>query len=180
MDKKYGKNPLGNFPEFNPWDLRLNNDVHMCHENHVIITKDLPEDDAMKFSRSDTKRIAHSYMRLLDQEKGVTPPEYRILQDINRIPRSLRRVLEAQGTRVDDKSNNAGRRFVEKEEKSKNWGGKREKKQLSAIDILTDDKFILHEDARKHHNENLLKKIKLHSCEYTEDEENDNDRTESV
>ena len=72
----------------------------------------------MKFSGSETTRIAYSYMRLIDPEQGgVTPPEYCILQEINRIPRSLKRVFDAKGTRVDDKSNNAGRRFVEREKK---------------------------------------------------------------
>ena len=49
LKTKFGGAPLGNSPEFNPWDLRLNNDVHICHDNHVIITKNLTEDNELNF-----------------------------------------------------------------------------------------------------------------------------------
>ena len=53
--------PLGNSPEFNIWDLWLNNDVHICHDNHLIITKDFTECHDLKVYGSDTKRISWSY-----------------------------------------------------------------------------------------------------------------------
>ena len=61
LEKKFGGAPLGNSPEFNTWSLWLNNDVHICHDNHLIITKDFPEYHELKFYGSDTKEISWSY-----------------------------------------------------------------------------------------------------------------------
>ena len=105
LDKNFGGFQVGNSPEYNPWDMRLNGTQHKNHDIHVMVTKDLPEDHPHKFSGSDAKRMSYSYRRLLDPELGgVSPPEYRILQDIDRIPRSMKTVYAAKGIRVDDHS----------------------------------------------------------------------------
>ena len=43
LNKKYGGHPCGNSPEYNPWDLRLNQTVHKEHDNHVRVTSSLPD-----------------------------------------------------------------------------------------------------------------------------------------
>merc|ERR1719276_261471 len=83
--KRYSDNPLGNSPEFMPWDTHLNQDVHSSHDFHVSSTIHLPDDHPRKFSGSTPKRMAHSYQRILHPTEGVSPTDGRILQDINRI-----------------------------------------------------------------------------------------------
>ena len=159
LNKKYGGHPCGNSPEYNPWDLRLNQTVHKEHDNHVRVTSSLPDGHPKKFSGKDTGAMSWSYRRLLDPELGgITPPEWRILQDINRIPKSMMKVYEAKGIRVDDNNLVSGRRFEGNGEKSKNTGGARKKTEISAQDLLIIS-LNLHEDARHHHQESMQLKI---------------------
>ena len=71
---------------------------------------------------------------------GITPTSARIIQGVSQIPRSLRNVYIAKVVLVDDNTYNSGRRFDGTSEKSKKWGGKRTKKELTAEEILDNNK----------------------------------------
>ena len=135
LKKRYSNNPLGNSPEFMPWDTHLNQDVHASHDFHVGATSHLPESHQHKFSGTTPKRMAHSYERILDPgPSGVVPSSNRINQDVMRVLESLKLVYEAKGVLVNE--NITGRRFVAKDnDEAKNWGGKRQKKVITHIDV---------------------------------------------
>ena len=150
LKKKYGGNPIGNTPEIMPWDLRLNNDVHQSHDDHIQLTSDLPEDHPLKFSGSTAQRMSSSYCRLLDRSKGgCIPTKARVLQDINRIPTSMQRILDAKGTLIEDTSNNRGRRHVQRGEKQRREG-RYSKNTRTKLSMLQDKTIVLHEHAKQH------------------------------
>ena len=45
LKTKYKGNPLGNSPEFMPWDAHLNSDIHASMDYHCLMSKHLAEDD---------------------------------------------------------------------------------------------------------------------------------------
>ena len=157
--QKYAGNPIGNTPEANPWDLRLNQDVHTAHDDHVVITKKLAENHPLKFSGSTAKRMSYSYRRLVDPSLGgVSPTPARILQDINRIPLSFERIYEANGALIKD-SNNRGRRYIVKDnEKQKKRGGKRKKQTKTAESLLLNPQLVLHRHAEQYKRDRLEQK----------------------
>ena len=132
LSKRYGTNPLGNSPEFMPWDTHLNQDVHTSHDYHCVCTSHLPEGHENKFSGTTPKRMAHSYKRILDPVDGVTPSKNRIVQDINRILGSLDLVYKAKGILINE--NITGRRYLGKDDDEKrSWGGSRKRKKITHL-----------------------------------------------
>ena len=86
LKKRFNLNPIGKSPENNPWDLRSNEKVHISHNDHVVLTRHLPEDHPHKFSGSTPKRMSYSYCRLIDRNLGgISPTSEKKLQDINQI-----------------------------------------------------------------------------------------------
>ena len=45
---KFSGRPVGNSPEFMPWDCYLNNDPKLSFDCHVIFTNNLPDNDPKK------------------------------------------------------------------------------------------------------------------------------------
>jgi len=142
LKKRFKNNPLGNSPEFMPWDTHLNQDVHASHDFHVAATSHLSEDHPNNFSGNTPKRLARSYKRILDDgPDGVAPTPGRIIQDVHRVVKSLKLVFDAKGVLINE--NITGRRYVRKDDDDvkANWGGSRKKKKITHTNIL------LHRDA---------------------------------
>ena len=127
LDKKYGGNPIGNSPEFMPWDAHLNQDIHSSLDFHTILAKSLSDDDERKFCSSTPKKMLRGYRRLLmPDETGVSPKPFRIVQDVSRVLDALKLVREANGCMIEEKNIRTGRRH-EKGKRQGNWGGSRRK-----------------------------------------------------
>ena len=124
--KRYKDNPIGNSPEFMPWDSHLNQDLHASHDHHVTLTRHLRDDDPRKFCGSTPKRMASSYKRLL----SITPTSDRIKQDCYRVLTAFQGVYESKGAILEEYGRRIGRRYENKsdDDESKR-GGSREKKQ---------------------------------------------------
>ena len=122
LQTKYGDNPIGNSPEFMPWDSHLNQDLHSAHDQHVALTRHLPEDDPRKFSGSTPSRMSSSYHRLIE----ICPSPKRIEQDCSRVLDAFRAVMEARGCIVEKFGQRSGRRGVSANDSTR--GGKRIKK----------------------------------------------------
>ena len=128
VKNKYKNNPLGNSPEFMPWDAHLNQDVHSSVDFHSVLTKHLADEDPRKFDTSTPKKMSAAYRRILcSDETGVSPPSRRIIQDVSRVPMAFREVMWADGCLIAEQNMRQGRRF-ERLDTSSNWGGKRKKK----------------------------------------------------
>ena len=106
LQKSYGGHPICNSPELNPWGLHLNQTVHIDYDTHCQVTENHLGEHPLKFLGSETFQILYSYHRLLDKNLGrITPPEWQILQDINRPPKSLQQIYEANGIFIEDSAN---------------------------------------------------------------------------
>ena len=130
--KKYGGNPIGNSPEFMPWDAHLNNDIHSSMDYHCLLSKGLDDDDTRKFDFSTPKKMLHGYKRLMMPDgTGVTPKSSRIVEDATRVLKALEHVREAKGIMIEEKKLRTGRRRDVSNKKHENWGGSREKSPQS-------------------------------------------------
>ena len=128
IQKKYSGKPIGNSPEFMPWDAHLNFDVHCSLDHHCLLSKALDDKDPKKFDASTPKKMKLAYQRILNpDESGVSPTPKRIIQDVRRVQVALRKVVTANGCLVQDAAIRSGRRY-EKSSKGENWGGARTKK----------------------------------------------------
>ena len=125
--KRYKDNPIGNSPEFMPWDSHLNQDLHAAHDHHVTLTRHLPDDDPRKFDGSTPKRMASSYTRLL----SITPTSQRVREDCSRVLHAFQAVYDLKGAILEGEyGERSGRRLVSKsDEESSKRGGSREKKE---------------------------------------------------
>ena len=160
LKKRYGTNPLGNSPEFMPWDSHLNNDVHCCHDYHVAVSKFLPEENPHKFSDSTPKRLSQSYKRLLSPEDGVVPTPLRIKEDIERVIKSLQLVYISKGALTDTSSARSGRRFVDGGEKKKKGGVRIRKQGTFEYSPGKNSTTNLHRDLVPYRNE-IINKAKV-------------------
>lgn len=97
-------NPLGNSPEFMPWDAHLNQDVHSSVDHHVLLTKNLEPDDRKKFALSTPKLMSNAYNRLLHPTTGVTPTPQRIIQDITIVLHAMEAVKNNNGCMIIEKN----------------------------------------------------------------------------
>ena len=131
---KYGNNPIGNSPEFMPWDAHLNADVHSSIDYHCLVSKHLDKDDPRKFDASTPKNMMKAYERLLQPgEDGVVPTSKRICQDVTRVISAFKMVKASKGCMIEESGLRKGRRYETIDRVSKR-GGKRVKK--SSIDYL--------------------------------------------
>eukprot|EP00978_Attheya_sp_CCMP212_P008683 scaffold20425_cov45-Attheya_sp.AAC.1 len=110
--KAYFDRPVGDTPEAMPWDCSLNQDIHRDVDHHVLYTQLLPEEDDQKFSMSTPKRGASAYKRLLDVDSGNSPTSERIIQDINKVFKSLQTIRDHEGTMVEGLGNRGGKRAL--------------------------------------------------------------------
>ena len=147
LKKAYNGNPIGNSPELMPWDCHLNQDVHLAHDHHVIITRHLSEDDPLKFSGSSPNRIAKSYTRLLaPDESGIAPTSERIIHDIKEVVSSLKAIYNAKGVIIEGLGNRSGRRFEMGSKGDKRGGARKRKTQQQLTSEFKD--MPLHSDAQ--------------------------------
>ena len=130
LQKKYGDNPIGNSPEFMPWDSHLNQDLHSAHDQHVALTRHLPEDDPLKFSGSTPSRMASFYHHLIQ----ICPSSKRIQQDCYRVLDAFEVVREARGCIVSKFGKRSGKRGFSGSNCSR--GGKRMKKPYEPSQYL--------------------------------------------
>ena len=157
---KYKQNPVGNSPEFMPWDAHLNQDVHASHDLHCATTQHLSEEDRRKFSGSTPKRMWFSYKRLLDPDTGIVPSSRRIVQDVTCVLASMRMVRDAEGCIIDETSvSRSGRRHEIRLHNSRNWGGKRTKGSQESYRNKISGK--LHRDARAVRDEIIRRSARL-------------------
>lgn len=89
----------GDSPETMPLDNHLFADVNEGVSRNVAFTFDLDDDDPHKYSLATPRKAYQSIQRTI---KAGCPCESRILEDILRIPRTLKRIIDAQGAYVDD------------------------------------------------------------------------------
>ena len=112
LKHKYNTNPIGNSPEFMPWDAHLNADVHSALDLHCTVARNLPKDDTRKFDASTPNNMLRAYERILDPgDDGVCPPSKRICQDVGRIILSLKMVRAAGGCMIEESNIRSGRRY---------------------------------------------------------------------
>ena len=129
LKSKYDNNPIGNSPEFMPWDAHLNADVHSSVDYHCLVAKDLSNNDPRKFESSTPKNMLKAYERLLDPgEDGVVPSSHRICQDIRRVIKAFKLVRDASGCIIDERNLRKGRRYEASDDRVSKRGGKRQKK----------------------------------------------------
>jgi hypothetical protein len=67
----YAGRPVGNSPEFMPWDSSLNKDVDDAFHRHRQLTIRLAPDSPYKFCFSTPNRLDSAYVRLMDPSHGV-------------------------------------------------------------------------------------------------------------
>ena len=77
---KFSGRPVGNSPEFMPWDYYLNNDLKLSCDRHVILTNNLPDTNPKFFSMSTPNRGAQCWMSLIHTYSGGVPRRNRIIQ----------------------------------------------------------------------------------------------------
>ena len=102
----YKDRPVGDSPEFMPWDTSLNRDLHCSVEKHVAYTSTLSKDDKEQFSMATPKRAAYAYIRCLQ----VCPRSKRIVQDTLKTLAAYQTVYDAKGAVVEGLGNREGHR----------------------------------------------------------------------
>jgi hypothetical protein len=146
--KLYKGRPVGNSPEMMPWDCSLNKDILDSMNRHVLITKDLPEEDERKFSLSTPARIDSCIRRLVFPSSAIltsgidigVPSAKRIAQDVLKcFGQNILDIIAAQGATVQGLGDRKGVRFAKK-------GGHGGRRPANAI--LKEEPW-LHEDARQ-------------------------------
>ena len=152
---KYAKNPPGNSPEFMPWDTHLNKDLHDAHDEHVLLTRQLPDNHPHKFSGSTPNRIASSYQRLI----MLNPKPDRIIRDCKRVIESIQAVYDAKGTIVEGLGDRSGRRKEKKGAGETRRGGARSKKEFVPKQtylhetVVATKKQMIADSVRRHDSE---------------------------
>ena len=83
--KRFENRVVGNHPYLMPLDAHLNQDIHLSHDYHTILTCDLPDNSPLKFSKKTPKNMEAGYLKLWDHTlpKGQgCPSSDRIIHDI--------------------------------------------------------------------------------------------------
>ena len=114
----YKNRVVGNHPYLMPLDAHLNQDLHSAHKYHCILTQDLDDDNANKFSMKTPKLMERGYLKLWEpdqpgREEGC-PSSSRILTDINNvIHRAYPALYQNRGIAVHHLCERSGRRRQE-------------------------------------------------------------------
>jgi len=143
----YRGRPPGNSAELMPLDTTLNKDVHESVNCHVIFTNDLEKDHPGKFGMATPKEASESYNRIFHPETGVAPTPARILQDIDKVFVSIKKIVKCQGTVLEDTNSaiSGHRREKRPEHRKDMHGGPR--KRLRADDDYGCGRYVIHKDA---------------------------------
>ena len=104
--------PVGNSPEFMPWDCSLKNDLKLSCDHHVIFTNNLTDTDPKKISMSSPKRGAQCLMRLLYPDSGVFPSSTRIIKDVRKVFLIMEAVRMADGVSIKGVGDRSGKRYI--------------------------------------------------------------------
>jgi hypothetical protein len=148
--------------------------VDLAYRRHWGFTKDLDDDDPLKFSLSTPKRGASSYIRLFNAQLRATPDglvlgavevvppggaevgaptSKRIIQDTNRFLVHLRKIMQARGCKVIGLGSNGGHRRVAGVAQR---GGRRQK-------LPSPQEYWIHADARVAKNEQRAASAVVHA-----------------
>jgi hypothetical protein len=76
-------------------------DIHTSDRYHVAITAHLPNDAPLKISFSTPKEISRAYLRLVHPGTDGSPSYNRIVQDCEKLIRSLKKIRQAAGKMVE-------------------------------------------------------------------------------
>ena len=94
---RYKNRPPGDSPELMPCDNSLFRDLKCSLDLCCAITNHLPKTDPRRFSKATPKLLAAAVKKIYDPVNGIAPRPERILQDIDRIPNALKKIVEADG-----------------------------------------------------------------------------------
>ncbi|KAF0703228.1 hypothetical protein AaE_015483, partial [Aphanomyces astaci] len=136
----FASRPVGNSPEFMPWDASLNKDVDDCFHRHRVMTQQLDKDDPRKFCSSTPNRLDSAYVRIMDPTLGPhqgCPTSERIIQDVTKcFSNHLLAVINASGTVVQGLGSRSGLRNTVR---NGGWGGTSTKSLGLALRWVHDD-----------------------------------------
>lgn len=141
----YGGRPVGNSPEYMPWDASLNKDAHESVSRHCILSRATLKQqkktyDVRQFSMATPTEGARAYHRILCPINGVAPSSKRIVQDIEGVFTAMGVVQANKGCYVHGLAERTGRRFITSDahqQKRREWGGKRKRKDWSQLHLRT-------------------------------------------
>ena len=144
----FGGRPVGNCPEFMPWDACLNQDLHESVRRHCVLSRATlkrqnKKDDQRRFSMATPELGSRTYRRILDPQSGVAPSAKRIVQDIAGVFRAMEIVQKARGVYVEGLAERTGRRY----QKNNGHGGPRKKGDHSIAYLKKTT--LLHPDLRE-------------------------------
>ena len=157
--KGYEHRPVGNSPEFMPWDASLFMDFNFALWRHEAITANLDKDDPRKFSSATPATLDYAARRLLDPDEhvkgrsGITSK--RIIQDVNGALNAHFDVVANDGTAGDGIGKRTGERAKRIAKKGETRGGPRKRGQgiayagELAFHVQLDD--LIEEENRKWH-----------------------------
>jgi hypothetical protein len=103
---RYATRAVGDSPELMPCDSNLFADYSRGIKMHRAATWDLPVDDPRKFKFGTPAEVASTMRRVWQ----VCPTSERIVQDINRFPEALDKIIAAEGAYVPELDKRTGRR----------------------------------------------------------------------
>lgn len=103
---RYEGKLVGDSPELDPCDSNLFSDFEVSMAQHVAATCELAADDPKRFKVGTPEELS----RTMERVWQVCPSSERIVQDIMRFPKALKRIIEAKGAKVPELDNRRGRR----------------------------------------------------------------------
>lgn len=134
---RYDGRPVGNSPEFMPWDNALNKDIDDDVLTHVLLTSDIKKDASgkyppAKFSLETPQLGAEAYRRRIDPKilPLGSPRPSRIVQDVKKALAAFEIVYRHGGAQVPYLANQNGHR---RRTLYGNWGGTRVKKAAAVL-----------------------------------------------
>lgn len=145
--KSYYGRPPGNSAELMPLDTTLNKDIHEAVNAHVLLTNTLDPDDERRFGLATPTQVSSSYRRIFDPTTGVAPSSVRIVQDIDKVFRSIIEIVDDDGLVTSKSCANSWRtKLVSKESKKKEKRTNRGKRLLDPNNY-GEKGVVIHPDA---------------------------------
>ena len=128
---RYSTHPPGNTTEAMPLDYNLFKDWNDGLERHVLLTRNLDDEDPKNFSLTTPKRIASAMERVWDS----IPTSAQVAQDVNRVMKvNTSKIIEHGGVIAPGLGNRKGERDINLKVCSPNLGSKRKKKVGMVLD----------------------------------------------
>ena len=140
VNSYYADSLPGDSPELMPLDCHLFSDIKEGVSRNVAYSFFLKDEDPAKYSLRSPKFVFNAIERTV---RNGCPSNYRVHQDIMRIPDTLRRIREMGGSYIDDSSTKATRATPKK--KAARHGvreeSEQENKRRNKVDPVLQDKF---------------------------------------